>query len=156
MSEAGGAVYAARRFVAGDPWQIGKTRLKAYAITRGSAPLSAQFWDGARNYCEACGEIINAGNDNSCLGYTMVHHGEQAIWLLAHWWAHGDIAMRLLASAPTNGPAVFRSRDDDRFHACVWEHVIINHERDAWVTHVMRPEPDVQAYLSDTLADGWY
>ncbi|MEM8983596.1 MAG: hypothetical protein AAGC71_11255 [Pseudomonadota bacterium] len=147
--------YRRRRFEQLPAWSIGDTTLKAYAITVGEAPLSTALATAAYDYVSNEAETIN-GADAHGSGYAMVHHGEQAVWLLAHWWAHVDIAMRLLASAPADGLPEFVSRDAERFHACVWEHVVINHERDAWVRHVLTDTPDLDAYRADALPDGWY
>lgn len=38
---------------------------------------------------------------------------------------------------------------------CVWELPPIQHERDAWVRHLLAPDtPDLDAYLVDSLAEG--
>jgi hypothetical protein len=38
---------------------------------------------------------------------------------------------------------------------CVWELPPLEHERSAWVRHVLEPDrPDLTAYLADVLADG--
>ncbi len=89
------------------------------------------------------------------LGYIILHAGEMSNWLLIHWWAHQDVAMRLLASADI-GDDRFKSEDTRRFHACVWEHVVIDHERNAWVERAMTNAGTATDYLDDRLADGAY
>jgi hypothetical protein len=38
---------------------------------------------------------------------------------------------------------------------CVWELAVLEHERAAWVRHMLTPaEPDLAAYLADRPADG--
>ena len=54
--------------------------------------------------------------------------------------------------------------DDDPAHfvpnarilaGCVWELTVLEHERAAWVEHMLVPdEPDLDAYLADGVADG--
>ena len=148
--------YRRRRFAQVAPWHIGATIFRTYTISVNDAALPAALLEAARDYVAAHSDVINAGEHGHGCGYAMVHHGEQAIWLLAHWWAYGDIAMRLLASADSAAAPAFVPREDDRFHACVWEHVVINHERNAWVRHVLTPAPSIDAYLDDGLPDGWY
>ncbi|MEM1262468.1 MAG: hypothetical protein AAGH76_08730 [Pseudomonadota bacterium] len=147
--------YAPRRFEHLPAWSVGETTFKPYAITVGEAPLSAELATAGYNYVASVADTINTDETHGC-GYAMIHHGEDAVWLLAHWWAYADIALRLLASAPADGTPEFRSRDTERFHACVWEHVIINHERDAWVKHVLTDAPSLDHYLADALPNGWY
>lgn len=92
---------------------------------------------------------------NHGLGYLIVHFGAQRVWLLLHWWHGEDIVLAHLASAPLEGGR-FQSEDGQPFHACVWEHVVIHHERDAWVRHMLASPPDPAGYLEDRLADGDY
>ncbi|MEO0973399.1 MAG: hypothetical protein AAFX85_09920 [Pseudomonadota bacterium] len=148
--------YVPRHFRSLGLWRIGNTQMKAYGITCDERALRADVSVAARAYCDAQRELIDEAPGGHALGYVIVHHGEHAVWLLAHWWAYGEIAMRLLASAPLATPTVFRSRDTDRFHACVWEHVVIAHERDAWVRHMLRPSPNADHYLRAELPDGPY
>ena len=38
---------------------------------------------------------------------------------------------------------------------CVWELGVLEHERTAWIRHVLAPDrPDLAGYLADTRAEG--
>ena len=90
---------------------------------------------------------------NFGLGYVMLHHGEEANWLLFDWWISGGIACQILCRSthgePTQFERVFRP-----FMACVWEAVAIAHERDAWVSTMMRDRPSPEDYLARRIASG--
>lgn len=85
------------------------------------------------------------------VAFMIVHRGEEALWVQLAWWELDMLHHRLFRAAlgtvdlrrvPADGPA-----------ACVWELLVIDHERRAWVAHVLqRPDdPDLNAYLADTL-----
>ncbi|WUF40610.1 hypothetical protein OHO28_41960 [Streptomyces europaeiscabiei] len=52
-------------------------------------------------------------------------------------------------------PAAPPRHSDRPWIGCVWELQPIQHERDAWVRHVLAPEvPDLDAYVADSLPGG--
>jgi hypothetical protein len=149
--------YAPRAFRFEEVWEIDGMNLKTYLITRsGTETISNEMLRNARAYIELTLPAIRQqeGPDHG-LGYVILHAGEMGNWLLIHWWAFEDIAMRMLASADI-GKTQFKSEDHRRFHACVWEHVIIDHERNAWVETMMTDEGDPHRYLQAALTDGAY
>lgn len=153
------SAYRSKFFQFRGVWEIDDTRLKFYTIGSGA---NTEFTDGligsARDYAAESLPRAKAleGSDHN-LGYVILHPGQMAKWLLIHWWANQDIALAMLASAAPGADSIqFFSQDHRHFHACVWEHVVINHERDAWVKHMMRDQSDPGSYLADCLADGEY
>jgi len=46
--------------------------------------------------------------------------------------------------------------EDPYIVACVWESVVIEHERLAWISDMLSGDPSKQRYLSNVLADGFY
>ena len=86
-------------------------------------------------------------------GFAVLHEGLQGTWLLLHWWAHGDILCgRLLRAEP--GGSEFAPQDDRPLRACVWELVVFEHERAAWVAAMLREAPDPAAYLARAMPEG--
>lgn len=152
------APYAPRYFRFHDIWDVDGLRVKFYSITQARDIQPAEVTlTAAHDYSAKTLSMLRReeGPDHG-LGYAMVHFGEMSNWLLVHWWAHQDIALRLLASTDDQVSPRFVSRDHHRFHACVWEHVVIDHERNAWVRHVMSTPSQPENYLTDWLADGTY
>jgi hypothetical protein len=85
------------------------------------------------------------------IGFCVVHRGAEALWVLVCWWElellyerlfRADLGSTELLPVPPEGPT-----------ACVWELLAIDHERQAWVDHVLaRPSaPDFAGYLASTL-----
>lgn len=84
-------------------------------------------------------------------GYVVHHAGEDSTWLLTRVWLEGGIVSGLL-----------HRQQEDKFEKvtmplieCVWESVVTQHERDAWVSHMMS-KGDREGYLGDYLKDGYY
>ncbi len=153
----GVASYQPRSFEFVEVKSFGSIDLKVYTITL--SPKDSIHTELLSNAYEYIGSVLpkvrqEEGPDHG-LGYVILHAGEMSNWLLIHWWAHGDIALRLLASADDETTA-FVSQDHKRFHACVWEHVVIDHERLAWVRNAMIPTGNASQYTSDRLVDGRY
>ena len=149
--------YQPRRFSHCGLWIIDGLSCKTYTIEKpGCTTVETSLRDRARDYLEDAlpGLRQREGEDHG-LGYVIVHAGEQRNWLLAHWWAHQDIVLAHLASSGLQSTQ-FESQDHRAFHACVWEHVVIDHERNAWVSEMMREGGNSADYLSAALTDGHY
>ncbi len=149
--------YEQREFKSLKDWAIGRQRLKVYGISIvGESRINDELIASARSYAdnvlpgaaEAEGEIAGPG-------YCILHPGDMGIWLLIHWWAHRDICCQRMALAP-KGTTSFAGQDDRPLHACVWEQVVISHERDAWIRFGTAPVPDHEGYFGYRLADGRY
>ena len=136
---------------------IGDAQLKLYHITSElNAPIEAATGDKAVAFAKENlpKKIENAGGSHD-VGYVILHRGQTDHWLLMHWWGGGDITLSSLARQK-GGETEFKLMDDTRLNSCVWEQVVIAHERDAWVRTAMTNEPNISAYLADRLADGLY
>jgi len=96
----------------------------------------------------------SSGNGRS--GFVILHRGEDAVWLLLHWWMDGGILTERLWRRPLAGEGAGGFEPVDRpLMACVWELVPIAFERDAYVATVMNGGSESD-YLARTLAEGWY
>ena len=89
------------------------------------------------------------------LGFCIVHIGEEAVWLLVDWWISGGIVQQKMLSAPLERPDAFMPVIEPAL-ACVWELVVMAHERNAWVKHMLTAQPDAGGYLRDVLHAGKY
>jgi hypothetical protein len=94
--------------------------------------------------------------------FVVLHRGRgPAAYLVSYSWVWDNVIECSSASAgvpflgcPDEDPHNF-TKLDRPWIGCVWELPPIGHERSAWVRHVLIPdEPDLAAYLSDTLPEG--
>jgi hypothetical protein len=85
------------------------------------------------------------------VGFSIVHRGAEALWVLVCWWDldimyerlwRADLGSTDLRPVPPEGPT-----------ACVWELQAICHERQAWTDHVLTSPsaPDFAGYLAAAL-----
>ncbi len=86
------------------------------------------------------------------VGFLILHRGEESLWVLADRWT-GDILSQHTFSASLDAPTTLRLVPAGGPTACVWELLVHNHERNAFVRHVLDPAggPDVDRYLADNL-----
>jgi hypothetical protein len=73
-------------------------------------------------------------------GFAIVHRGEEAVWLLLHWWLPGGIASHRLWRAELSSPKRF-SIVPPGLLACAWELGAIDFERRAWIATAMAGKP---------------
>ncbi|MGN9807679.1 hypothetical protein [Micromonospora sp. DPT] len=95
-------------------------------------------------------------------GWVVLHRGaDTGAYLLAYTWFWDNVVECRIAVA---GQPALRCPDDDPAHfvpldrpgvGCVWELGVLEHERAAWVRHVLAPDlPDLAGYLADSRAEG--
>ncbi|WP_265562254.1 hypothetical protein [Sphingomicrobium arenosum] len=151
--DGGHEVYAPRTYRDFGVLALGASRFKAYGI---EAPGSALDADAAlaavTRYARACPHVWTV--PESALGHVIVHRGEEADWLLAGWWIGGGILRGLVARSEVG--ALDFAPADSSLVGCVWELRLVEHERQAWVRHMMRETPDVDGFLADRHAEGLF
>jgi hypothetical protein len=89
------------------------------------------------------------------VAFVIFHQGKRANWLLTHWWIHHDICCHIVSSSPLDDPLRF-ARATGPVMACVWELIVIDFERRAWISRALGSKPDVGKYLAERLPDGTY
>jgi hypothetical protein len=93
--------------------------------------------------------------------FVIVHRGVTAAYLLAYSWVwdnvievHSAAAGEPFLGCPDQDPTNFVELTKP-WVGCVWELAPFEHERAAWVRHMLVPEPpDLKAYLADVFPDG--
>jgi len=97
--------------------------------------------------------VVPEADVDPALGFVIVHHGQQAVWLLTALW-RVDILYQRTFWAPLSDPARFEEVPMGGPTAWVWELVVHAHERDAFVAHVLSGAgPDgVAGYLADAVS----
>jgi hypothetical protein len=93
-----------------------------------------------------------AASDHAGAGFAILHEGQQALWLLLHWWLGGGVATHQMWQAPLGSQEEFQPVEPSVM-ACVWELGIIEFERKAWMATAMSGKP-LSDYLALTLPRG--
>ncbi|MEN0005695.1 MAG: hypothetical protein AAF798_16215 [Bacteroidota bacterium] len=88
------------------------------------------------------------------LGFLIVHEGSDGTWMLFYWWTGGEMLGNQLFFAPTDQPQHIEANPHPFGLVCIWELEIIQHERQAWIRHVLAQAamPNINDYLQDYLS----
>ncbi|MEM8736614.1 MAG: GNAT family N-acetyltransferase, partial [Planctomycetota bacterium] len=124
--------------------------LKIYTIHAADEAIDPEVITAAIQFVQQ--ETLWPQDQSTPYGFTTVHRGEQAIWLLVDLWIR-DILHHFVYYASQANPTEFQIGPQDGTAACVWELEITKHERDAWVHHVLADpnHPRYDSYLEDSL-----
>ena len=141
-------------------WNEGAWALKVYGINHQAKRPSGQVADptilaAARAKVAAhLPEVDREGNHHHT-GFVILHQALGGSWLLLHWWVQGVICCEALWESKDRSPTEFDIAPRS-FMACVWELVVIDFERRAWVDSVLQHKGNRDLYLGARLPDGAY
>jgi hypothetical protein len=134
--------------------------IKPYHITREpDGVLAPEIVDAA--YAIAADLATPPDGEMPPATWLVLHEGKRPMYLCLYDWVWGN-AIRVRGAAAAEPYA--GCTDDDPAHfvetnqilaGCVWELATLEHERAAWVRHMLVPdEPDLASYLADRIPDG--
>jgi hypothetical protein len=93
--------------------------------------------------------------------FSVLHRSAMGAYLLVYSWTFADV---LDCRTTVAGVPALDCPDEDPTHfivstrhwiGCVWELAPLEHERSAWVRHILQPDrPDLAGYLADQHAPG--
>ncbi|HEY1627546.1 MAG TPA: hypothetical protein VGG16_27520 [Streptosporangiaceae bacterium] len=135
-------------------------RFKRYDITSDVAPVTADIERAAIGILP---DLLPEPDGTPPAGFVVLHRGgDGAAYLNAYTWVWDNVLhMRGAAAAqpelgcPDGNPAHFMVLDRP-WIGCVWELPPIQHERNAWVRHMLAPaNPDLDGYLADSMESGY-
>ncbi|MGN9811714.1 hypothetical protein ACTMSW_20435 [Micromonospora sp. BQ11] len=144
-----------------EPLTLAGRRIKRYHIDQPGRRLEAHVQRAAYDYLPAL--LPPAGEDGTPAGtWVVLHRGaDTGAYLLAYSWFFDNVVEARIAVA---GQPAVGSPDDDPTHftemrrpavGCVWELGVLEHERTAWIRHILAPDrPDLDAWLADTRVEG--
>lgn len=124
-------------------WQV-----KRYELTLDGEELSPVIRAAADTALEKTLASFTPTSGSSAAAFSILHFGEDAVWLNAYMWCHETILQCATASAPTSSPEAFTPLAEP-FIGCVWELPIVEFERSSWVRNMLMIEPAPAAYLRD-------
>ena len=148
-------VYRKRRTYMIGVQDLAAWQLKVYAISYSGEDLEEGLVTAALDYAaarlRAAGPVMDRPG---CVrhGFVIIHAGADAHWLLLGLW-QGEIlhahAYRARHEDATNFAAVMQSGSA----TCVWELAVFEHERHAWLRHVLTQpaSPDYAGYQGAAL-----
>jgi len=125
-------------------WTIKLTGISAGSELPGEPEIAAGV-DAAEKHLPTVDGLPGAA-------FLILHAGTEALWGILGWWHLDILYQRTLRAAL--GTTSFVLVPPDGPTACVWELLVVDHERRSWVEHVLsHPDsPDYPAYIADS---GW-
>lgn len=145
--------YRARPIRFFDLWNLNSWKLKVYSITYTDAPLSSTLVDAARNAALARLEESAPETNHYHVGFIGIHQGKTGNFVFVDWWADENELHHHVYVSPSCEPEKLEYMTPSGLTACAWDLYLIGHERDAWVTHILKQNesPDFDGYLATRL-----
>jgi len=83
----------------------------------------------------------------------IVHEGVDGIFTLLNWWIDENTIQNQVFFSAYDKPGTYVGLSENGVVACVWELAVLWHERNAWITHVLKKNdrPDWEGYVNDFL-----
>lgn len=140
------------------PVESGGRRIKRYHVTGDGGPIEPDVVQAAYAFLP---ELLPEPDGTPPATFVVLHRGaDDGAYLNAYSWVWDNVLF--FKGAAAGQPALDRPDRDPRHFVrlertligCVYELPPIRHERDAWVRHVLSGTPDLDAYLTDSLAEG--
>jgi hypothetical protein len=138
---------------------VADRQLKRYHIDQPSRPLDEGV---IRAAYAVLPKAVPPAEVDAVSGWIVLHRGaDDGAYMLVYTWVwdnvvemHSYSAGQPLIGCPDTDPTNFVELVKP-WIGCVWELAVLEHERSAWVQHVLSPDsPDLAGYLADTHADG--
>ncbi|MEU7589685.1 hypothetical protein AB0A95_25730 [Micromonospora sp. NPDC049230] len=143
------------------PITVDGRQFKRYHIDQPEQPIEPEVEKAAYDQLPLL--LVDIVDDGTpAAGWVVLHRGaDTGAYLLAYTWVW-DNALEVRAAAA--GQPALDCPDHDPAHfvelwrrpaGCVWELAVLEHERAAWVRHLLAPDtPNLAGYLDDTRAEG--
>lgn len=133
-------------FFKADVWQF-----KLYSITDNSNLVpSIHEWENAKQLILNIIENYLPANCEEQLGYVIYHKGFDSNYIVISWWAYENMLRMFAYSSDRLTPHDFYLVQDG-LNICVWDMLIHNHERNAYVKHILanNKATDIKGYLNE-------
>jgi hypothetical protein len=158
--------FTEKYLVVRDPVDIGGRHVKRYHVTDDPAGIAPEVERAARAILP---ELLPEPDGTPTASFAVLHRGgDTGAYLNLYSWvwdnvlhfagaAAGQPALDCPDTDPTHfvrltGPGTAHERF---WIGCVWELAPLDHERNAWVRHMLAPDvPDLAGYLADSLRSG--
>lgn len=126
---------------------IKEWKMKRYSISYNSESFSGELENESLMLLQNV--LPKIDNTNYGVGFMIVHHGKGANFVLIDWWCNENELQQRVYYSSKNSPEKLILQDGNSPIACVWDLTVINHERNAWMEHMMTEKPKLSNYLKN-------
>ena len=135
--------------------QVRDIYVKVYTISKLERYDSTETLQACINQLSVWTEDMRTSNlPTHRHAFLIVHEAREGVLILFNWWTGGEMLETKIYfsdyATPTKlEPSIF----DNKALVCIWELQIFQHERKAWIAHVlMHPnQPDFEQYQKDIM-----
>ena len=152
-------IYEPRKIEFNQLLKIGDWNVKVYTITMNSNFKSKQILESAIKelplWISNAQKSILKTHKNAFL---IAHEGREGVWLLMNWWTDGEMLETKVYFGDYDNPKIVKETFlKPKSLICTWELVVVAHERDAWVKHVLLNSdfPKFDDYNKDVLKSSY-
>jgi hypothetical protein len=90
-------------------------------------------------------------------GFSIVHEDEDGCYVVVAWWSVNRVILHTRTWLAEWDDLTALTEAPGHATACLWELMVMCHERQAWLRTMVRPElPDLDGYLADLMPVGHY
>jgi hypothetical protein len=130
-----------------DNWKI-----KVYSISYKSEFASAAYIEnGKRNLSSWLKKIELTDYQSHNIATLIIHECKEGCFAILNWWIDDNMLQHYVYLANNINSEFLEFSSKNGISTCVWELSILWFERNAWIQHVLREEPDFIAYLNTHL-----
>ncbi|TWP49523.1 hypothetical protein FKR81_23570 [Lentzea tibetensis] len=143
-----------------DPVVVNGRHVKRYEVTTPGLVIDPSVRDAAFEFLPKL--YPDFADPTPPVTVTVLHKGAAGMYLNAYNWVWDNV-LHCRTAASGDQPFLGSHGDDltsftviaKDLIGCVWELPPLEHERSAWVRHMLAPdEPDLAGYLADTFPEG--
>ena len=147
------SIYQKRKIAFRELLNINDWKVKSYTITKNNFFQAESVYKNTLKLLPEWLEMensFNAKHDNAA--FLIFHEATEGVFILVNWWVGQNMLNSHVFVVRHGRPGVPEKISGDGLVACVWEMEVMNHERMAWLNHMMKPMmPSFANYLKDTI-----
>lgn len=129
-------------------------KIKVYTIAKMGKFDHPIFYEAAVKELEKWLKLDNSFNpSNDKIGFLILHSGNEGIFSIINWWIDKHMMNSHIFLSERDDLTAFTKISGDGLAPCIWELEVINHERVAWMKHILKkaPAPNYQDYFDDVI-----
>ncbi|MEQ1810292.1 MAG: hypothetical protein ABL889_10210 [Terricaulis sp.] len=134
-------------------WRIEDWSIKAYAIAGVEAKIAPKLVETAKMIARTTLPHPGVTPKRYGAGFVIVHEAQAFNTVAVDWWQNINELNHRFFRAPA-GASDFADITATGESACVWELHVQAHERNTWLTHVLRDgRADLEQYFQEWLSE---